>query len=167
MAYASSCLVSLGPSVTTCGHNRLTRSLRAPLVNVTGEAMPTSLAEALTQLSFLEFLQRCGPLNCSFSADSATSPHFTPGRLLCRPLHPVKSLRMLSTQTSDLACLLVISSTRQCRRFSTRCPHLILWTLPCRRSHTVLFLRTFLRRWVLALLPRFSVDMFVQTPDTQ
>ena len=28
--------------------------------NVTGEAMPTSLAEALTQLSFLEFLQRCG-----------------------------------------------------------------------------------------------------------
>ena len=27
--------------------------------------------------------------------------------------------------------------------------------LPCRRSHTVLFLKTFLRRWVLAQLPRF------------
>ena len=30
-----------------------------PARNVTGEVMPTSLAEALTQLSFLEFLQRC------------------------------------------------------------------------------------------------------------
>ena len=44
--------------------------------------------------------------------------------------------------------------TWQCRRLSTVfTPH--LWTLPCRRSHTVLFLRTFLRRWVLAQLPRF------------
>ena len=31
-----------------------------PTRNVTGEVMPTSLAEATTQLSFLEFLQRCG-----------------------------------------------------------------------------------------------------------
>ena len=44
--------------------------------------------------------------------------------------------------------------TWQCRRLSTVfTPH--LWTLPCRRSHTALFLRTFLRRWVLAQLPRF------------
>ena len=44
--------------------------------------------------------------------------------------------------------------TWQYRRLSTvSTPH--LWTLPCRRSHTVLFLRTFLRRWVLAQLPRF------------
>ena len=43
--------------------------------------------------------------------------------------------------------------TWQCRRFSTvSAPH--PWTLPCRRSHTVLFLRMFLRRWELALLPR-------------
>ena len=43
--------------------------------------------------------------------------------------------------------------TWQCIRFSTvSAPH--PWTLPCRRSHTVLCLRTFLRRWVLALLPR-------------
>ena len=43
--------------------------------------------------------------------------------------------------------------TWQCRRFSTvSAPH--PWTLPRRRSHTVLLLRTFLRRWVLALLPR-------------
>ena len=53
--------------------------------------------------------------------------------------------------------------TWQCRRLSTvSTPH--LWTLPFRRSHTVLFLRTFLRRWVLAQLPRFSVGVFVQTP---
>ena len=51
-----------------------------PTRNVTGEVMPTSLAEAVTQLSFLEFLQRCNLLNCSFSAAPATSPHFTPGR---------------------------------------------------------------------------------------
>ena len=33
-----------------------------PTRNVTGEVMPTSLAEAATQLSFLEFLQRCNLL---------------------------------------------------------------------------------------------------------
>ena len=44
--------------------------------------------------------------------------------------------------------------TWQCRRLSTvSTPH--LWMLRCRRSHTVLFLRTFPRRWVLAQLLRF------------
>ena len=44
--------------------------------------------------------------------------------------------------------------TWQCRRLSTvSTAH--IWMLLCRRSHTVLFLRTFLRRWVLAQLPRF------------
>ena len=112
--------------------------LAGPTRNVTGEAMPTSLAEALTQLSFLEFVQRCNLLIA--------------WTLLCRPLHPVKSLRMLPRRrliSLSPRCLL----TWQCRRFSTvSAPH--PWTLPCRRSHTVLFLRTFLRRWVLALLPR-------------
>ena len=36
--------------------------LAGPTRNVTGEAMPTSLAEAVTQLSFLEFFQRCNLL---------------------------------------------------------------------------------------------------------
>ena len=35
--------------------------LAGPTRNVTGEVMPTSLAEAVTQLSFLEFLQRPAP----------------------------------------------------------------------------------------------------------
>ena len=36
--------------------------LAGPTRNVTGEAMPTSLAEAVTQLLFLQFLQRCNLL---------------------------------------------------------------------------------------------------------
>ena len=36
--------------------------LAGPTRNVTGEAMPTSFDEALTQLSFLEFVQRCNVL---------------------------------------------------------------------------------------------------------
>ena len=44
--------------------------------------------------------------------------------------------------------------TCQYKRLSTVfTPH--LWTLPCRRSHTVLFLRTLLRSRALAQLPRF------------
>ena len=36
--------------------------LAGPTRNVTDEAMPTSFGEALTQLSFLEFVQRCNLL---------------------------------------------------------------------------------------------------------
>ena len=36
--------------------------LAGPTRNVTGDAMPTSFVEALTQLSFLEFVQRCNLL---------------------------------------------------------------------------------------------------------
>ena len=46
---------ALCPTVTTQSH-QLTCSCGP---HVTGEVMPTSLAEAVTQLSFLEFLQRC------------------------------------------------------------------------------------------------------------
>ena len=62
--------------------------LAGPTRNVTGEAMPTSLAEAVTQLSFLEFLQRCNlliappqthqlPVTVSFldAAVQTTSPY--------------------------------------------------------------------------------------------
>ena len=48
---------ALGPQLL---HGHISSPVPAgPTCNVTGEAMPTSLAEALTQLSFLEFLQRC------------------------------------------------------------------------------------------------------------
>ena len=51
-----------------------------PTRNVTGEVMPTSLAEAVTQLSFLEFLQSCNLSIAPPQPLPATSPHFTPGR---------------------------------------------------------------------------------------
>ena len=121
-----------------------------PTRNVTGEAMP--LAEAVTQLSFLELLQRCGLLIAPPQPPQLPVPFdfWTP---LCRRLHPVMPLRMRPSRG-----LISLSPryllTWQCRRLSTvSARH--LWTLPCRRSHTVLFLSTFLRRWVLALLPRF------------
>ena len=128
--------------------------LASPTQNVTGEAMPTSLAEALTQLSFLEFVQRCNLLIAPISADSATSPHFTPGRRCADRLDPVKSLRMLPPRRrTSLSPRYLL--TWQCRRFSHSDPHLIPGRCRAGRSHTVLFLRTFLRRWVLAQLPRF------------
>ena len=123
-----------------------------PTRNVTGEVMPTSLAEAVTQLSFLEFLQRCNLLIAPPQPPHYQSP-FHSWTLLCRRLHPVMHLRMCPRRR-----LISLSPrsllTWQCRRLSTvSTSH--LWMLPCRRSHTVLFLRTFLRRWVLAQPPRF------------
>ena len=53
-------MLSAWLTVTTRPH-RLTCSCGPPR-NVTGEAMPTSFVEALTQLSFLEFVQRCNLL---------------------------------------------------------------------------------------------------------
>ena len=48
-----------------------------PIRNDTGDVLP--LAQAITQLSFLEFLQRCGVPTCPASAVSVTSPYLTPG----------------------------------------------------------------------------------------
>ena len=151
-------LTTLRPHAPRLAHSYYTVTsahlfLRAPTRNVTGDAMPTSLAEALTQLSFLEFVQRCTPLNCSFSANSVTSPHFIPGRRCADRRTPVKSLRMLPPRRRfSLSPRYLLMW--QCRRFSTvSVPH--PWTLPCRRSHTVSFLRTFLRRWVFVQLSHF------------
>ena len=49
-----------------------------PTRNVTGDVMP--LAEAITQLSFLEFFQRCGIPIAPPQPSQLTSPHLTPGR---------------------------------------------------------------------------------------
>ena len=55
------------PSCSALGPQLLHGHIGSPVLaghtrNVTGEAMPTSLVEALTQLSFLEFVQRCNLL---------------------------------------------------------------------------------------------------------
>ena len=74
--------------------------LAGPTRNVTGEAMPTSLPEAVTQLSFLEFLQRCNlliappqppPLPVTISLLDAAA-QTTP---------PSDASQDVSTQTSD------------------------------------------------------------------
>ena len=98
--------------------------LAGPTRNVTGEAMPTSLADALTQLSFPGVCTALQLLNCSlFSRLSYQSP-FHPWTPLCRRLHPVRPLRRRPRRR-----LISLSpryhSTWQCRRCSTvSTPHL-------------------------------------------
>ena len=126
-----------------------------PTRNVTGDVTP--LAEAITQLSFLEFLQRCNLLIAP-----PQPPQLPVPTLLCRQPHLVTSLRMCPRRR------LISRSPRylltwQCRRFSTvPAPH--PWMLPCRRSHTVLCFSTFLHRWVLAQLPRFLLTCLSRLP---
>ena len=82
-------------------------------------------------------------------------PPFHSPTLLCRPPHHVKSLRILPPRRRIclVPCYLL---TWQCRRFSAvYVPH--PWMLPCKRSHTVLFPRTFLRSLALAQRPRFQL----------
>ena len=54
--------------------------LAGPTRNITGEAMPSSLADAVTQLSYIEFLQRCNLLIAPPQPPQLPGPYFTPGR---------------------------------------------------------------------------------------
>ena len=80
--------------------------LAGPTRNVTREAIPTSLA--VTQLSFLEFLQRCNLHQSPFHS-------WTP---LCRRLHLVMPLRM-SPRRRLISLSPRYLSTRLCRRLYT------------------------------------------------
>ena len=72
--------------------------------------------------------------------------------LLCRRPHLVSSFRLCPRRRLNNPFPRYLL-TWQCRRPPTVfAPHPRM--LPRRRSHTVLFLRMFLRRWVLVLLPR-------------
>ena len=62
-----------------------------PTRNVTGDVMP--LAEAITQLSFLEFLQRCG-VSIAPPQPSQLPVPISLWMLLCRRLHLVTPFRM-------------------------------------------------------------------------
>ena len=105
-----------------------------PTRNVTGEVMPPSLAEAVTQLSFLEFLQRCNlliappqppqlPVPISLlDAAVQTTPPVMPLRMCLRRRLISQSPRYLFTW--------------QCRRLSiASTSH--LWMLLC-RFHAVI-----------------------------
>ena len=119
-----------------------------PTRNVTGEVMPTSLAEAVTQLSFPEFSQRCN--------------------LLIAPPQPPQlpvpiSLLDAAVQTTPTQCCLSgcvyadvsiepVSSLSFDAAVQTILHSVLILSRGCRcapRSHTALLLRTYLRRWVL------------------
>ena len=71
---------------------------------------------------------------------------------LCRRLHlvtsPTRCPRRRLFQQDTLSCDVAVQTSFYGARSHP-------WTLPCRRSHTVLLPRTFLRSLVLAQLPRF------------
>ena len=68
--------------------------------NVTGEAMPTSLAEAVTQLSFLEFLQRCNLLIAPLQPSQLPVP-ISPLDAAVQTASPCDASQDASTQTPD------------------------------------------------------------------
>ena len=130
-----------------------------PTRNVTGDVMP--LAEAITQLSFLEFLQRCGVS----IAPPQPSQLPVPISLLDAAVQttpPCGASQDVSTQTSDQP-VSSLSFDVAVQTSSHGVPPR-LWMLPCRRSHTVLRLSTSLHRWVLAQLPRFLLIFLFRLP---
>ena len=130
-----------------------------PTRTVTGDVMP--LAEAITQPSFLEFLQRSGiPI-----APPQPSQPPVPISLLDAAVQttpPCDVSQDVSTQTSDQPVSSL--SFDVAVQASSHGIHTHLWMLPCKRSHTVLCLSTFLHRWVLAQLPRFLLMCSFRLP---
>ena len=111
--------------------------------------MSCRLAEAITQLSFVEFLQRCG---VSIAPPQPSQPP-VPISLqdaTVQTTPPCDVSQEVSTQTNRTRFRVMW----QFRRLS-----MVLipypWMLPCRRPHPVPCLSMSLRRWVLAQLPRF------------
>ena len=74
--------------------------LAGPTRNVTGEAMPTSLAEALTQLSFLEFVKRCNLFIAPLQPTQPQVPISHPD-VAVQTTSPCDASQDASTQTSD------------------------------------------------------------------
>ena len=71
-----------------------------PTRNVTGEAMPTSFDEALTQLSFLEFVQRCNVLAAP-SQSTQLPASVSLVDVAVQTVAPCEASLDSSTQTSD------------------------------------------------------------------
>ena len=145
------------PSCSALGSQSLHGHIGSPVLagptrNVTGEAMPTSLAEALTQLSFLEFVQRCN----LFIAPSQPTQLPAPISFLdvaVQTAAPCEVSQDASTQTSNQpvsSLSLDVAVQTSFHSVHTSPLNAAVQTLP----HST-FLRTSLRRWVLAQLPRF------------
>ena len=89
---------ALGPQLL---HGHISSPVLAgPTCNVTGEAMPTSLAEAVTQLSFREFLQRCNLLIAPLQPPQLPVP-ISPLDAAVQTTPPTDASQDVSTQTSD------------------------------------------------------------------
>ena len=93
------------PSCSALGPQLLLSHIGSPVLagptrNVTGEAMPTSLAEALTQLSFLEFVQRCNFLIAPLQPIQLLVP-ISPLDVAVQTTSPCEVSQDASTQTSD------------------------------------------------------------------
>ena len=71
-----------------------------PTRNVTGEAMPTSLADALTQLSFLDFVHRCNLLIAPSQPTQLPVP-ISLMDVAVQTASPCEISQDTSTQTSD------------------------------------------------------------------
>ena len=120
------------------------------------------LADAITQLSFLEFLQHCGVSIAPHQPSQLPVPiSLLDAAVQTTP--PCGAFQDVSTQTSDQQ----VSSLSFDVAVQTS-PHGIhissLWMLPCRRPHKVLRLSTSLHRWVLAQLLRFLLIFLFRLP---
>ena len=121
----------------------------APTRNGTGGVIP--LAEAITQISFLEFLQRFG---VSIAPPQPPQSPVSNSHLeaAVQTTTPCNVSQDVSTQTSDHSDTLSCDVAVQLSFFLPLPYH---WMLLRRRSHLALCLSMSLRRWVLAQLPRF------------
>ena len=115
--------------------------------------MPTSFDVALTQLSFMELVQRCNVL-ATTSQPTQLSVSISQ-TLLCRPPHHVEFLMTLPPRRRTSLVPRYPLTLLPRRLPAVQVPH--SWMLPCRRHHTVLCPGTFLRSLALAQCPRFQL----------
>ena len=136
--------------------------LAGPTRNVTGEAMPTSLAEALTQLSFLEFVQRCNLLIAPLQPTQLLVP-ISPLDVAVQTTSPCEVSQDASTQTSDQpVSSLSLDVAVQTIFHSVRTSSLdaAVQTIP----HSILSQNVSTQMGSRSA-SSFSVDVFVQTPE--
>ena len=159
-------LTSLRPQALRLGsqllHGHISSPFPAgPTCNVTGEAMPTSLAEALTQLSFLEFLQRCNLLIAPHQPLQLPVP-FSPLDVAVQTTSPCDASQDASTQTSDRpVSSLSLDVAVQTSFHSVRTSPLDAAVLKIPHSTLSQNVST---QMGSRSASSFSVDVFVQTP---
>ena len=123
--------------------------------------MPTSFDVALTQLSFLEFVQRCNVLATPSQSTQLPSLSITCRRCCADRRANVKFLRTLPPRrrTSLVPRYLLTWLSR--RLPAVRAPH--SWMPLCKRHHTVLFPKTYSTQIGSRTVSSFLVDAALQT----